>query len=201
MLAGCVERRSDGIIARSDVSMGSVTDAHFVRDFTVATGQPGIVNTWFMLNRDCSVVGQVTVRVQDISAHGTVTIEPGAYYSNYAVGGQRHTCNMRPRQGVRAIYHPVDGAVGPDGFSILVIWLSGDPEAVMRWDLPTAASFATAICRTCGTPVPHATWNGQLMIVPAGTLDDDPGIWPRRQIFTASQAAWCIDLENVPAET
>ncbi|MFT8419946.1 MAG: hypothetical protein ABF665_00235 [Gluconacetobacter sp.] len=71
----------------------------------------------------------------------------------------------------------------------------------MRWDLPTAASLATAICRAYGTPVPHATWNGQLMIVPAGTLDDDPGIWPRRQIFTASQAAWCIDLENVPAET
>ncbi|MFT8775081.1 MAG: GFA family protein [Gluconacetobacter liquefaciens] len=79
--------------------------------------------------------------------------------------------------------------------------LSGDPEAVMRWDLPTAASFATAICRNCGTLVPHATRNGQLMIVPAGTLDDDPGIWPRRQIFPASQTAWCSDLENVPAET
>ncbi|GBQ96993.1 hypothetical protein GLI01_02490 [Gluconacetobacter liquefaciens] len=121
MLAGCVERRPDGIIARSDASTGSATDAHFVRDFTVAAGQPGIVNTWFMLNPDCSVVGQVTVRVQDMPAHGTVTIEPGAYYSNYAVGDQRQVCNMRPRQGVRAIYHPADGAVGPDRFSILVI--------------------------------------------------------------------------------
>lgn len=121
MLAGCVERRPDGIIARSDSSTGSVTNAHFVRDFAVATGQPGIVNTWFMLNPDCSVAGQVSVRVLEMPVHGTVTIEPGAYYSNYAVGDQRRVCNLQPRQGVRAIYHPARDALGADRFSLLVI--------------------------------------------------------------------------------
>lgn len=82
-----------------------------------------------------------------------------------------------------------------------VVWSSGDQDVIMRWDLPTAASFATATCRTCGTPVPHVTRNGRLMIVPAGTLDDDPGMRPRRQIFTTSQAGWCVDLEDVPVET
>ncbi|CAP57559.1 GFA family protein [Gluconacetobacter diazotrophicus] len=78
---------------------------------------------------------------------------------------------------------------------------TGQPDGVARWDLPTAASFATATCRVCGTPVPHATRNGRLMIVPAGTLDCDPGLTPRRQIFTASKAGWCIDVEDLPAES
>lgn len=121
MLAGCVERRPDGIVARSDVSARSATTAHFVRDFAVAAGQPGIVNTWFTLSPDCSAAGQIAVRVQDMPEHGTVTIEPGAYYSNYAVGDQRRACNLRPRQGVRAIYHPAPGALGEDRFSLLVI--------------------------------------------------------------------------------
>ncbi|MBB2177898.1 hypothetical protein [Gluconacetobacter tumulicola] len=121
MLASCVERRTDGIVARSDVLAGPAADAHFVRDFAVAAGQPGIINTWFMLNPDCSVGGQITVRVHEAPTHGTVTIEPGAYYPNYAVGSQRRTCNLRPQQGVRAIYHPAPGALGKDRFSILVV--------------------------------------------------------------------------------
>ncbi|GAA4491494.1 GFA family protein [Gluconacetobacter tumulicola] len=82
-----------------------------------------------------------------------------------------------------------------------MVWISDGPDGSMRWDLLKASSFATAICRACGTPVPHATRNGQLMIVPAGMRDDDPGIRPRRQIFTTSQAGWCVDLEDVPVET
>ncbi|MBB2203624.1 hypothetical protein [Gluconacetobacter takamatsuzukensis] len=121
MLAGCVQRRPGGIIASSDVSVSAATNDHFVRDFAVAAGQPGIVNTWFVLNPDCSASGQVTVRVQDTPAHGTVTIEPGAYYPHYGAGNQRRACNLQPRQGVRAIYHPVPGALGTDRFSMLIV--------------------------------------------------------------------------------
>lgn len=78
-------------------------------------------------------------------------------------------------------------------------WTAGQRD-VARWDLPTARSFATATCRICGTPVPHATRNGQLMIVPAGTLDSEPPLSPRRQIFTGSKAGWCVDVPGLPAE-
>lgn len=124
MLAGCVDRQPGGVIASSDAAATpaiSPTNAHFVRDFAVAAGQPGIVNTWFMLNPDCSVGGRVTVRVLEAPVHGTVTVEPGAYYPNYRADSQRRACNLRPQQGVRATYHPAPGALGTDRFSILVV--------------------------------------------------------------------------------
>ena len=49
-------------------------------------------------------------------------------------------------------------------------WLAG-AERISRFDLPSARSFATAVCRRCGSPVPHATRSGREMIVPAGSLD------------------------------
>jgi hypothetical protein len=39
------------------------------------------------------------------------------------------------------------------------------------------------------------------MIGPAGTLDCDPGLTSQRQIFTGSKAGWCVDVEDVPAES
>ncbi|PYD75642.1 GFA family protein [Novacetimonas pomaceti] len=77
-------------------------------------------------------------------------------------------------------------------------WRTGAKQ-VQRWDLPTARSFATATCATCHTPLPHRTRDGTRMIVPAGTLDTDPGLTPRHQIFTTSKARWCIDVEDIPA--
>ncbi|GBQ31389.1 GFA family protein [Gluconacetobacter azotocaptans] len=80
-----------------------------------------------------------------------------------------------------------------------VSWTAGEAD-ILRWDLPTARSFAASTCRVCGTPVPHVTRNGQFMIVPAGTLDSTPDTKPARQIFTASKAAWCIDVADLPSE-
>ena len=49
-------------------------------------------------------------------------------------------------------------------------WLQGE-ELVVRYDLPTARSFATSFCRTCGSPLPHLTRSGREAIVPAGAFD------------------------------
>ncbi|HXX48672.1 MAG TPA: GFA family protein [Myxococcota bacterium] len=49
-------------------------------------------------------------------------------------------------------------------------WLAG-ADRVSRFDLPTARSFATAVCRRCGCPVPHPTRSGRELVVPAGSLD------------------------------
>ncbi|MGO9397989.1 MAG: GFA family protein [Xanthobacteraceae bacterium] len=39
-------------------------------------------------------------------------------------------------------------------------WLRGG-ELVVRYDLPTARSFATSFCRRCGSPLPHFTRSGR----------------------------------------
>lgn len=52
-------------------------------------------------------------------------------------------------------------------------WLSGE-ALVHRYDLPSARSFATVTCRTCGSPLPRLTRSGREIVVPAGSLDTAP---------------------------
>ncbi len=78
-------------------------------------------------------------------------------------------------------------------------WLAG-ADQVARYDLPTARSFATSFCRRCGTPLPHLTRSGREVIIPAGTLDDDPGSRPTRHMQWASRAAWYAHGNDLPAE-
>jgi hypothetical protein len=70
-----------------------------------------------------------------------------------------------------------------------VRWLSGE-EVVSRYDLPTARSFATAFCRTCGSPLPHLTRSGRQMIIPAGTFDEPLDTSPDRHVHWRSRANW-----------
>jgi len=68
-------------------------------------------------------------------------------------------------------------------------WLRGK-EWVKRFDLPEAERYAKAFCTHCGSPVPYISRNGAWIIVPAGTLNDDPGISPQDNIHWASRAPW-----------
>lgn len=51
-------------------------------------------------------------------------------------------------------------------------------------------------CSQCGSVVPFDA--GGYMVVPAGCLDDDPGIRPGRHIFVASKAPWHVIAGDVP---
>ncbi len=75
--------------------------------------------------------------------------------------------------------------VRPEGFR----WLSG-ADLVRRYDLPTARSFSTAFCTTCGSPLPHPTRSGREVIIPAGSLDVDPCAHPSERTHTDSRAPW-----------
>lgn len=76
-------------------------------------------------------------------------------------------------------------------------WLSGE-EFVGTFDLPEAKHFATAFCTHCGSSLPWKAQSGRAVIVPAGTLDDDPGIRPMQQIYCGSRAAWYTDPSSLP---
>lgn len=78
-------------------------------------------------------------------------------------------------------------------------WLSGE-ENVGRFDLPTARSFSTSFCRTCGSPLPHTTRSGREVIIPAGSLRDDPGASPTVEACWASRAPWLSDAVDLPTE-
>jgi hypothetical protein len=77
-------------------------------------------------------------------------------------------------------------------------WLAGE-DSIARYDLPTAKSFATTFCTVCGSPLPHLTRSGSAVIVPAGSLDDDPGTRPEAHICWGSRASWYEHGEGIPA--
>ncbi len=70
-------------------------------------------------------------------------------------------------------------------------WTAGG-ESMRRFELPDAKYWSCAFCSTCGSSLPWLTGTGKVWVVPAGGLDDDPGIVPNRNIFYGSRAEWYV---------
>jgi len=78
-------------------------------------------------------------------------------------------------------------------------WLRGE-VSVARFDLPQAKSFATAFCRTCGSPMPHLTRSGREAIVPAGGFDQPLGAAPDRHVHWSARADWYAHGDTMRVE-
>ncbi|HEX2828616.1 MAG TPA: GFA family protein [Burkholderiales bacterium] len=76
-------------------------------------------------------------------------------------------------------------------------WLAGE-SSIKRYDLPGAQRFSVWTCTECGTRVPHAIRTRDDMLVPAGTLDGDPGLRPEHSIFWDSRAPWYVECGDMP---
>ena len=89
--------------------------------------------------------------------------------------------------------HATNLYVEPDQFD----WASGR-DSIVRYDLPSARSFATTFCRHCGSPLPHHTRSGRQVVVPAGSLDQVPEQAPQARIYWDSRAPWSCAGDDVP---
>jgi hypothetical protein len=118
---------------------------------------------------------------------GTVTYEVWAPFLRFA---HCHCGRCRKATGSA---HATNLYASPDRFR----WTSG-AEHVVRFDLSTAASFATTFCEQCGSPLPHHTRSGREMVVPAGSLDDEPTLRPSARIFLDSAAPWGCRTDDLP---
>ena len=76
-------------------------------------------------------------------------------------------------------------------------WLQG-AELVGTYDFPQAKYLTTAFCKRCGSSLPWEVKGGKNRVVPAGTLDEDPGIRPGQNIFWGSRASWCVETSALP---
>jgi len=76
-------------------------------------------------------------------------------------------------------------------------WTNGE-TLVGRYEHPEARYFATNFCKTCGSSLPWSVKGGKNIIVTAGTLDDDPGIKPKWNIFWKSKAPWFVETCDMP---
>ena len=66
-------------------------------------------------------------------------------------------------------------------------WIAGE-ELAQVYERPSG--FRSTFCRVCGSPLPMRHENGKLVGIPAGTLDDDPGVSVVQHIFVDSRAGW-----------
>lgn len=92
----------------------------------------------------------------------------------------------------RAAAHATNLFVTPEAFE----WVAGEDQ-VEVYDLPGADRFGINFCGQCGSGVPRrsqvAGWN-----IPAGSLDDDPGLRPDRHIYVGSKAPWFEIRDALP---
>jgi hypothetical protein len=76
-------------------------------------------------------------------------------------------------------------------------WVRGESQ-VADFQLPEAQYFGTAFCRRCGSDVPRPSPQRKLVTIPAGCLDDDPGMRPLADIHVASKASWFEITDALP---
>ena len=76
-------------------------------------------------------------------------------------------------------------------------WLTG-PDTIARYDVE-GRSISNAFCTRCGSRVPYVSRSGRVMVVPAGSLDEQPGMVPKANIFWPERAGWYDQGLKAPA--
>lgn len=67
--------------------------------------------------------------------------------------------------------------------------------------LHSPPSYTCTFCSQCGSPVPMPTDEFDEIEIPAGLLDDDPGIKPDKHIFIEYLPAWDGVHDDLPTLT
>ncbi|MFK5914660.1 MAG: GFA family protein [Woeseiaceae bacterium] len=75
-------------------------------------------------------------------------------------------------------------------------WLNGE-DSVGRFEIPDAKHFATSFCKKCGSSLPWITKSGKAVVIPAGSLDDDPKVKPIHNIYLANKASWYEEPDSL----
>ena len=76
-------------------------------------------------------------------------------------------------------------------------WLSGD-ELVHVFKVPEAKRFTNSFCATCGSRLPRQAKDSDMVMIPAGSLDDAAPIAPQARIFFESRAHWSCTDDVIP---
>ena len=105
-----------------------------------------------------------------------------------------HLCHCIQCQKATGSAHASNLFIKPEYF----VWETG-AELVKRFDVPNRA-ISQAFCPECGSGLPYLTLSGSnLMVIPAGTLDNAPTIRPKNHIFWGERPSWYDDVPS--AET
>lgn len=76
-------------------------------------------------------------------------------------------------------------------------WLAG-AERVRSFKVPDAKRFTASFCADCGSKAPTLYAESNLVVIPAGSLDQDPGSRPEAHIFTDSKSPSHDIVDDLP---
>lgn len=74
-------------------------------------------------------------------------------------------------------------------------------DLITTFELPLVEhppAYGTSFCSRCGSPVPQPPQDGGFFEIPAGLLDDDPGIKPDKHIFVEWKPEWHEITDSLP---
>ena len=114
----------------------------------------------------------------------------------YAIEGELRglvNCHCLRCRRARAAPHGSNGFTTPSKLS----WLRGE-DLLCDYRLPDAKVFGQTFCTTCGSAMPRVDREHDRVVVPAGSLDVDPGVRAGVHIFVGSKASWFEILDELP---
>ena len=77
-------------------------------------------------------------------------------------------------------------------------WLSGEDQ-IRSFKVPEAERFTNLFCATCGGRLPRQRTDAPVVVIPAGSLDQEVPIKPQARIFSGSRAGWSCEGDALPA--
>ncbi len=115
-----------------------------------------------------------------------------AYEVTAPLGGMRH-CHCSRCRKARSAPH----ATNAYGKLACLRYTKGQ-DALREWKVPEAQFFTQTFCGACGAPMPRISPERDLVVVPAGSFDDDPRVRPSEHIFVGSKASWFRITDDLP---
>ena len=97
---------------------------------------------------------------------------------------QFHFCHCSQCRKISGSSHASNLFTAPDNIE----WKSGEAN-IKRFNYP-GRDFSKVFCMECGSGLPFLSQSGKALIVPAGSLNDEPAITPQDNIFWSERAAW-----------
>jgi hypothetical protein len=79
-------------------------------------------------------------------------------------------------------------------------WTAG-ADRIATYDAPVRErppAYRHVFCTICGSALPIVNRDADYAEIPAGLMDDDPGVRPIRQIFTQRKAPWYEPSADLP---
>lgn len=116
----------------------------------------------------------------------------------YEINGEAqrfYHCHCQRCRKATGTGHASNLLVTPEGS---LSWKTGE-ALLRRYKVPEAERFYNCFCSQCGSPMPKVVPELGAVVIPAGSLNEEPPIQPGARIFQDSRAQWSCAGDDLPA--